>query len=111
MVLLLVTFALTILVDLSVAIGVGVVMSSFIFTHRMARAVEAETGVALIETDAQEGASDSETAMERKILPPGVEVFQLSGPFFFGAASYFESALARSGGGRMPSSCAWTTCR
>ncbi len=97
MVLLLVTFALTILVDLSVAIGVGVVLASFIFMHRMARAVEAETGVVLIEDDAEEGAPDGEGALERKSLPPGVEVFRLSGPFFFGAAAHFEKALAETG--------------
>jgi SulP family sulfate permease len=92
------TFALTVLVDLSVAIGVGVVLSSFIFMDRMARAVEAETGVALIEGDAEEGASDAESAVERKALPAGVESFRLSGPFFFGAASHFEGLLGRTGG-------------
>jgi SulP family sulfate permease len=97
MALLLVTFALTVLVDLSVAIGVGVVLSSFIFMHRMARAVEAETGSVLIEGDVEEGAPDSDTALERKSLPPGVEAFRLSGPFFFGAAAHFESVLAETG--------------
>ena len=96
MLLLLVTFGLTILVDLSVAISVGVVLSSVIFMHRMALAVEAETGVALIEGDAEEGAPD--TALERAQLPRGVEVFSLSGPFFFGAAAHFEQMLARTGG-------------
>jgi SulP family sulfate permease len=96
MLLLLVTFGLTILVDLSVAISVGVVLSSVIFMHRMALAVEAETGVALIEGDAEEGAPD--VALERAQLPRGVEVFSLSGPFFFGAAAHFEQMLARTGG-------------
>ncbi|HEX4293260.1 MAG TPA: sulfate permease [Rhizomicrobium sp.] len=93
MALLLVTFALTILADLSVAIGVGVVLSSFLFMHRMARTVEAQTGMALIEDDAEQG----ESAFERQSLPPGVEVFRLSGPFFFGAAAYFEKVLAETG--------------
>jgi SulP family sulfate permease len=96
MLLLLVTFGLTILVDLSIAISVGVVLSSVIFMHRMALAVEAETGVALIEGDAEEGTPD--TALERAQLPRGVEVFSLSGPFFFGAAAHFEQMLARTGG-------------
>jgi len=96
MLLLLVTFGLTILVDLSIAISVGVVLSSVIFMHRMALAVEAQTGVALIEGDAEEGAPD--TALERAQLPRGVEVFSLSGPFFFGAAAHFEQMLARTGG-------------
>ena len=96
--LLLVTFFLTILVDLSVAISVGVVLSSIIFMHRMALAVEAETGVSLIEGDAEEGQPDATTALERAALPRGVEVFRLSGPFFFGAATHFEQMLARTGG-------------
>jgi len=96
MILLLVTFGLTILVDLSIAISAGVVLSSIIFMHRMALAVEAETGVSLIEGDAEEGEPD--TALERTALPRGVEVFQLSGPFFFGAAAHFEQVLARTGG-------------
>jgi len=98
MMLLVVTFALTILVDLSIAISVGVVLSSVLFMHRMALAVEAETGVSLIEGDAQEGESDAATALERASLPKGVEVFSLSGPFFFGAAAHFEQVLARTGG-------------
>ena len=98
MLLLLTTFLLTILVDLSIAISVGVVLSSVIFMHRMALAVEAETGVSLIEGDAEEGASDAATALERTSLPQGVEVFRLSGPFFFGAAAHFEQMLARTGG-------------
>jgi SulP family sulfate permease len=92
------TFLLTVLVDLSFAIGVGVVLASFIFMDRMARAVEAETGVTLIEGDAEEGAPDSDSAVERNALPPGVESFRLSGPFFFGAASHFEGLLGRTGG-------------
>lgn len=95
---LIVTFALTVLVDLSVAIGVGVVLSSLVFMDRMARAVETETGVALIEGDAEEGAPDEESAVERGALPAGVEVFRLNGPFFFGAASHFEGLLGRTGG-------------
>lgn len=98
MLLMLVTFGLTILVDLSIAISVGVVLSSVIFMHRMALAVEAEMGVSLIEGDAEEGAPDAATALERAQLPRGVEVFSLSGPFFFGAAAHFEQLLARTGG-------------
>ncbi len=98
MVLLLLTFGLTVVVDLSVAIATGVVLSSLFFMHRMAQAVETETGVSLIEGDVEEAMSDDATALSRKSLPPGVEVFALHGPFFFGAAAAFEAALARSGG-------------
>lgn len=95
---LVVTFALTVLIDLSVAIGVGTVMAAFLFMHRMAQVVESETQYSLIQEDVDEFASPNQTALSRDNLPPGVEVFQLNGPFFFGAAAHFERVLARAGG-------------
>lgn len=97
-VVLIATFALTVFVDLSIAIGVGVVMASFLFMHRMARAVETETNLSLIQNDVDEFANPNTAAVPRETLPPGVEVFQLNGPFFFGAAAHFEQVLARTGG-------------
>jgi len=96
MILLVVTFFLTVAVDLSVAIGTGVVLSSFFFMHRMAKAVESETGTVLIAADGEEDESDADQL--RGLLPKGVEVFSFNGPFFFGAAAHFERTLARSGG-------------
>lgn len=98
MALLLITFALTVLVDLSVAIGVGVVLSSLIFMHRMAETVELEKGIPLLASDALETQPDLATRLERKTLPRGVEVFRLTGPFFFGAVAQFEEVLFRAGG-------------
>ncbi|HEV2562172.1 MAG TPA: SulP family inorganic anion transporter [Rhizomicrobium sp.] len=92
------TFALTIFVDLSVAIGVGMVMAAFLFMHRMAKAVEAETHMSLIEGDIDEIASPNTAAQLRETLPAGVMSFKLSGPFFFGAAAHFEQVLGRTGG-------------
>ncbi len=92
------TFALTVFVDLSIAIGVGMVMAAFLFMHRMAKAVEAETHLSLIEKDVDEFASPNRAVVQREALPPGVESFKLNGPFFFGAAAHFEQVLARAGG-------------
>jgi SulP family sulfate permease len=89
-VVLLLTFALTVFVDLSVAIGVGMVLAAFLFMHRMAGVVERQLAVALND--------ETETPNDRAALPPGVEIFRLAGPFFFGAAAAFEEALARAGG-------------
>ena len=94
---LLLTFALTILVDLSVAIGIGLVAASFLFMHRMAKVVEADLHVSLIQQDIDEIASPNEAPINRNSLPPGVEVFALSGPFFFGAVAAFEEVLNRTG--------------
>jgi SulP family sulfate permease len=103
-VVLLLTFGLTVVVDLTVAIEVGVVLASVLFVHRMTEAVEIETDVKLIEEDVDDfGAQPSNGAQPangqemRDRLPEGVEVFQLSGPFFFGAANRLRDVLERTG--------------
>lgn len=71
---LLLTFGLTVLVDLTVAIGVGVTLASLIFMARMSATVTIGAGF-------DEGDEDFR---QRDLVPPGVEVFRMSGPFFFG---------------------------
>lgn len=93
-VVLLATFGLTVLVDLTVAIEVGIVLAAIIFMHRMAEATAIEKGVSLIERDQDDfsgPARDAYTA--RRELPKGVEVFELRGPLFFGAASRLNDAF------------------
>jgi SulP family sulfate permease len=87
------TFLLTILVDLTVAIEAGVVLASFLFMHRMAEAAQVEsiTG-SLNETEE----TDDPEATSSRVVPPGVEVFEIYGPFFFGAADRFKQALESS---------------
>ncbi|MBL8549350.1 MAG: STAS domain-containing protein [Hyphomonadaceae bacterium] len=90
---LLVTFGLTVLVDLTVAIEVGVVLAAIIFMHRMAEASAVEKGVSLIERDQDDFSNGREAYDARAELPKGVEVFTLRGPLFFGAASRLSDAL------------------
>ncbi len=84
--LLLLTFALTVLVDLTVAIGVGVTLASLLFMSRMSETA----GV----TAEESGVDDPQ---QRASLPRGVEVFRFSGPMFFGVAGEMMDALRRSG--------------
>jgi SulP family sulfate permease len=86
---LLLTFLLTVLVDLTVAIGVGVTLSSLMFMARMTESVGVTIGEESPET--QDGSS------ERDRLPPGVEMFAINGPFFFGVAGELLDALKRIG--------------
>jgi SulP family sulfate permease len=94
----LVTFALTVLVDLTVAIEVGMVLAAFLFMRRMAevtnvRYLSRELG------DDEPGdlyASDANAVMRRSI-PPGVVVYEIDGPFFFGAAEKFKDTLGQIG--------------
>jgi sulfate permease, SulP family len=88
---LLVTFFLTVFVDLTVAIAVGMVVAAFLFMNRMAEVtdVQAMSGDLIEEEDA-----DDPTASTAYVIPRGVEVFGINGPFFFGAAETFKDTIA-----------------
>jgi len=88
---LLITFGLTVLVDLTVAIGVGVTLASLLFMARMAETVHVDSG------GRQDGDPDSEDLRQRDDLPAGVEVFRITGPFFFGVAGELLETLRRIG--------------
>lgn len=86
---LLLTFFLTVFFDLTLAIEVGLVVAAFVFMFRMADAVEVSAGVRLID----ENGEVSTDLSQRDRLPPGVEVFQINGPLFFGAANRLDNVL------------------
>ena len=88
---LLLTFGLTVLVDLTVAIGVGVTLASLLFMTHMAEAVEVDA------SGKQDPDVDSEDVHQRDALPAGVEVFRITGPFFFGVAGELLDTLRRVG--------------
>ena len=94
---LLATFLLTIFWDLTVAIGIGVTLGAFLFLHRMAEAVEVETGQRIVAKDE----ADTSGAMREPYDAHGsdgeVLVYRISGAFFFGAASTVGSVLDRIG--------------
>jgi len=93
------TFALTVLVDLTVAIGVGMVLASLLFMRRMAEVtnIGALTRELNDAADAPEDAADPNSARRRDV-PRGVEVYEINGPFFFGAAAAFKDTLAQVAG-------------
>jgi len=90
---LLATFALTVLVDLTLAIEVGVVLAAIIFMHRMAETTAVSRGVSLFERDEDDFSRPRVDYEARAELPRGVEMFELRGPLFFGAASRLTDAL------------------
>lgn len=94
---LLVTFFLTVFVDLTVAIKVGVLMAALLFMHRMSEMVAVEThGTAPLHDDGEEdeeGSRPGQPVPSARQLPEGVEVYQINGPFFFGAASRITDVL------------------
>ncbi|MEZ4695349.1 MAG: sulfate permease [Rhodothermales bacterium] len=94
------TFGLTVAVDLIVAIQVGVVLASLLFMKRMADVASIRNTTAgsedLNTNRLLSPSDDSDTpdAGEPSPAPPGVEVYEIAGPFFFGAAHKFKSALS-----------------
>jgi SulP family sulfate permease len=95
---LILTFLLTVFVDLSFAIAAGVVLSALVFARNMAGVAKAKAFLPRVAEDVDEFAAPNRDAIAREALPHGLEIFQLSGPFFFAAATEFEEVLTRSGG-------------
>jgi len=89
---LLLTFGLTVLVDLTMAIAVGVTLASLLFMMRMSETVQIDAKAGGT-SDGDEG----EDIHQRDALPPGVEVFRIDGPVFFGIASELLDTLRRIG--------------
>jgi SulP family sulfate permease len=89
---LIVTFVLTVMFDLTLAIEVGVVLAAFLFMHRMAEVVEVDQRVHLIDEDVDDLARPAPPD-QRAALPAGVEAFQISGPLFFAVANRLDEVL------------------
>lgn len=88
------TFGLTALVDLTVAIEVGMVLACLLFMYRMSHVVEIEND--RNQSYADDGASDRrghEDENLRQNLPQGVEAFRFRGPLFFGVVSRFADVM------------------
>lgn len=92
---LLITFFLTIIFDLTIAIEVGLIIACLLFMKRMSET----TNVKAIteEIDLNQDAEFSTGNLEHLIIPQGVEVYEINGPYFFGAGNKFEEIMASFG--------------
>lgn len=91
---LLVTFSLTVLFDLVIAVGTGILLASILFMRRMA---QVSTVSGLVE-EQDDGPDDQDAgAVAQQRVPAGVEVYEINGPFFFGVANNLRDALDRVG--------------
>lgn len=92
---LLLTFGLTVFVDLTVAVSVGLVMASLLFMKRMSEV----TNIGSVQDELAEGGSSEvlergdPNSMLSRDVPRGVEVYEINGPFFFGAADILKDTL------------------
>ena len=88
---LLTTFFLTVIFDLTIAIEIGMVLSVLLFMKRMSEV--SNVSVITREIEDEEDQPDP-NAIDKKQIPEGVEVFEINGPFFFGAAKKFKDEMA-----------------
>jgi SulP family sulfate permease len=97
---LLITFALTVFVDLTVAVQVGIVVASLLFMKRMADLTHVEGLTAELRDAAGDDPSEITQVRRRKRIlqgreiPRGVEIYEVNGPFFFGVADKLRDTMA-----------------
>lgn len=90
---LLITFFLTIIFDLTVAIEVGLIIACLLFMKRMSET----TDVKVIMDEINEESDIIKGNLEHLTIPEGVEVYEINGPYFFGAGNRFEEIMAAFG--------------
>lgn len=88
---LLVTFLLTVLIDLTVAIQIGVLLAAFLFLKR----ISDETQVKLVTENLREEEETEARDISDLKVPAGVEIFEIYGSLFFGAIEHFKEAIQR----------------
>ena len=88
---LLITFFLTVIFDLTVAIEVGLLIACLLFMRRMAESTQIKVIADEIDPNDE---TDAEVHEEHLIIPQGVEVYEINGPYFFGIANKFEELMA-----------------
>ena len=85
------TFALTVLVDLVVAVELGIVLAAFLFVRRMSEV--SNVGVITKAVTNGDVDQDDPNSIKTRQVPDGVEVFEIQGPFFFGAVARFKDVM------------------
>ena len=87
-----VTFLLTVIFDLTIAIEVGLICACLLFMRRMAETTDVK--VISDEINPEEEESDFQMGnLEHLTIPEGVEVYEINGPYFFGAGNKFEEIM------------------
>jgi SulP family sulfate permease len=94
---LLTTFALTVIFDLTIAVEVGLVLAAFLFIKRMADVTNVKMVTCELSDTVATNESDPNSISSRRV-PAGVEVYEVNGPFFFGVADKVKDVLRTVGG-------------
>ena len=90
---LVVTFLLTVIFDLTIAIELGLLLAMLLFMQRMVESTRILVSRGELELHAS-GDDGHQGKSERLMLPEGVEVYEIEGPFFFGIANRFEEVTS-----------------
>ncbi len=90
---LLTTFFLTVIFDLTIAIGFGLLLAVFAFLKRMNETTQVSRTTGSINMTEEMESHSGEMKDEVLRLPPGVEVYEIEGPFFFGVANKFDEVM------------------
>lgn len=93
-VVLLITFFLTVIFDLTVAIEIGLVIACVLFMKRVMETTEISVITDEIDPNKE---SDIDLHEEHLIIPKDVEVYEINGPYFFGIATQFEDIMSQLG--------------
>lgn len=91
---LLITFLLTVFFDLTIAIQVGLIIACLLFMQRISEAVDVSVAIDEIDTKDE---TDMLLDTESLVIPDGVEVYEINGPYFFGAGNKFEEVMDEMG--------------
>ena len=91
---LLVTFSLTVIIDLTIAIEIGLLIAMLLFMRRVAETsnISVITNELNMETDVEKTADN-----DKLVLSKGIEVYEIEGPFFFGIANKFDESMKQIG--------------
>ncbi len=86
-----ITFLLTVIFDLTIAIEVGLLIACLLFMRRMAETTQIKVIADEINPNEE---TDAVVHEEHLVIPEGVEVYEINGPYFFGIANKFEELMA-----------------
>ncbi|MBL7960197.1 sulfate permease [bacterium] len=87
---LLTTFFLTVFIDLTVAIEIGMILAAFLFMKQMADV----TNIQILKSDIEDKEEMPDlNAVQKRFIPKGIEVFEINGPFFFGSVDKFHDTI------------------
>ena len=90
---LMLTFVLTVVFDLTIAIEVGIILACFLCMRRMAETTQ--VSVLTEEIDPNDDSDFNNLNLEHLNIPDRVEVYEINGPYFFGVASKFDDMMSR----------------